>query len=84
MIPPSRRAFLRTLLSLPIAATVDVERLLWTPSPLIVVPRLVRSVTIDEINRVTMAAIFPGVVDQFFTATPILEYVRACELRERR
>lgn len=40
MIHPSRRAFLRILLSLPIATQFDVEALLWTPSPIVVVPAM--------------------------------------------
>ena len=40
MIHPSRRAFLKTLLSLPIAVQMDVEALLWTPSPIVVVPAM--------------------------------------------
>jgi len=75
MIHPSRRAFLRSLLALPIAATVDVEQLLWTPSPIIVVPAI-RGVTIEEINAVTMQVLLPGVCDHFFRSTPLLEYLR--------
>lgn len=35
-----RRDFLRLLLASPIAATLDVERLLWVPSPLVTVPAM--------------------------------------------
>jgi hypothetical protein len=34
----NRRAFLRSLLALPIAATFDVEKLLWVPGQMVVVP----------------------------------------------
>ena len=34
----SRRDLLRWLLASPVAATLDVERLLWVPKPLVVVP----------------------------------------------
>lgn len=34
----NRRSFLRTLLALPIAATFDVEKLLWVPRQMIAVP----------------------------------------------
>lgn len=33
-----RRSFLRLMLAAPIAATVDVEKLLWVPKPIITVP----------------------------------------------
>lgn len=36
--PCSRRDLLRALLALPIAATLDVEQLLWVPKPIITVP----------------------------------------------
>lgn len=35
-----RRSFLRFLLSTPLAATVDVEALIWVPKPIIVVPAM--------------------------------------------
>lgn len=40
MTKHDRRSFLRTLLALPIAATLDVEKLLWVPTTQIVVPTL--------------------------------------------
>lgn len=82
MIAPSRRTFLRTLLSLPIAATVDVEQLLWTPSPMIVVPAY-PPLTIAEINAVIMQSILPGLRDQFFLTSPLVEYMRAHERAKR-
>jgi hypothetical protein len=36
----TRRDLLRALLALPIAATLDVEQLLWVPKPIIVVPAM--------------------------------------------
>lgn len=44
----SRRGFLRLLLASPIAATVDVEKLLWVPKPIITVPSLIR---VDVFDR---------------------------------
>ncbi len=35
-----RRDFLKLLLSTPIAAELDVEKLLWVPKPIITVPTL--------------------------------------------
>jgi hypothetical protein len=52
MIAPSRRSFLRVLLSLPIAATLDVEKLLWTPSPIVVVPTLSLAHTEPNIGEI--------------------------------
>lgn len=37
---PTRRDFLKLLLSTPIAATLDVEKLLWVPQTQIVVPEM--------------------------------------------
>lgn len=39
-MPFDRRSFLKSLLALPIAATLDVEKLLWVPKPIITVPAL--------------------------------------------
>ena len=36
----SRRDLLRHLLMLPMAATLDVEQLLWVPKPIVTVPAL--------------------------------------------
>lgn len=36
----NRRDFLKLLLATPLAATVDVEQLLWVPKPIIVVPAM--------------------------------------------
>lgn len=47
-----RRSFLRHLLSLPIAATLDVEKLLWIPKPIITIPGLtVSQITAIKLNR---------------------------------
>lgn len=39
---PTRRDFLKFLLASPIAATLDVEKLLWVPTPQIVVPEITK------------------------------------------
>lgn len=39
---PSRRDFLKFLLASPIAATLDVEKMLWVPTPQIVVPEITK------------------------------------------
>ena len=69
-----RRTLLKTLLGLPIALTLDVEALLWTPRTLVTVPA-VRAVTLAEINAVMCARVIPGIVDNFFKASPMLEYL---------
>lgn len=73
---PSRRDFLRYLLATPLAMTLDVEQLLWVPSPRIVVPGL-RSVTLEEINRITVETLYPGILETFFAPSPLIEYMRA-------
>lgn len=70
-----RRSFLRALLATPLALELDVERLLWMPRPIITVPAL-RAVTMAEINAITLQTILPGVVDNFFKSTPLLEYLK--------
>lgn len=69
-----RRSFLRALLATPLALELDVERLLWVPCPIITVPAL-RAVTMAEINAITLQSVLPGVIDSFFTNTPLLEYL---------
>lgn len=44
MNQPSRRDMLRMMLAMPIAATLDIERLLWLPSPIVTVPALPASI----------------------------------------
>jgi hypothetical protein len=74
---PTRRSFLRTLLALPIAATLDVEKLLWMPGQQIAVPSTYVPISLDEINAVTMREIMPGIADQFFKTSPVLQYLQA-------
>ena len=44
----SRRDLLRSLLALPVAATVDWEQLLWVPKPIMVVPGSMNSLITPE------------------------------------
>lgn len=60
----SRREFLKALLATPIAATFDVERLLWVPGQMVTVPAL------------PCTHIFPPLMDDFFRSTPLLRYLR--------
>lgn len=76
MLQPSRRAFLRSLLALPIAAQVDLEKLLWTPGGLVSVPAPLRVASLEEINRITLEKVMPGLVDNLFMPTPLLAYLR--------
>ena len=39
-----RRDFIRLMLSMPIAAQFDIEKMLWVPKPIIVVPELPKRV----------------------------------------
>lgn len=53
----TRRDLLRLLLAAPIAATLDVEKLLWVPKPIVTVPAmpqwcyLTKDVTLAEYQR---------------------------------
>lgn len=77
MIPHSRRAFLRLLLTTPLAATVDLEQLLWTPRPMVVVPALrAAPLTLAEIDAVTRCVCQPAVLAALWETTPLLAYVR--------
>ena len=58
-----RRGFLRALLALPIAATLDVEQMLWVPGQMVTVP--------------AMPTLCPAVIrDEFFRSSPLLAYIR--------
>jgi hypothetical protein len=70
-----RRTFLRHLLALPIAAQLDVERLLWVPKSIITVPALPR-ISFDEINELCARMIMPVVIDSYFRANPLVAYFR--------
>lgn len=70
----TRRALLRHLLTLPLAATLDLERLLWVPGQLVTVPAM--RVPLDEITWVTCAQILPHIQDIFFQSTPLLAYLQ--------
>lgn len=62
---PDRRTFLRALLALPIAATFDVEKLLWIPRVMVTVPALPTSDVaqlLADLNRVTWQEVRGGVV----------------------
>lgn len=69
----NRRAFLRALLTLPIAATFDIEKLLWVPGQMVVVPPTYGHVhiTIDELDAVALRMLVP-IADSFFKADPSL------------
>lgn len=67
----NRRDFLRFLIAAPIAAELDVEKLLWVPRPIVTVPGLSAYplgtlLTLDEINAITHDVVFPGLADAFF------------------
>jgi hypothetical protein len=62
-----RRTFLRHLLALPIAATLDVEKMLWIPRTIITVPTMPyrRSVTMTQIIELELARLQPRIKDLF-------------------
>jgi hypothetical protein len=67
----TRRGLLRMLLATPAAAFVDYERLLWVPTPQIVVPAM--PLIFDDVAH---AELLPGITDQFFRSGPLMEYLR--------
>jgi hypothetical protein len=73
----TRRAMLRSLLSLPIAATLDIEKLLWIPGQMVVVPQTygVHRIMLDDINAATLRMWVPA-IEQFFTADPFLKMLK--------
>ena len=77
----SRRDFLRVLLATPLAATLDVERLLWIPGQMVTVPRIGHRINFDEIfdeiNEITLREILPLVRDKYFRYSPILSFLGA-------
>jgi hypothetical protein len=74
----SRRVMLRSLLSLPIAATLDVEQLLWIPKQLIVVPAGVprRPISYAEIADVVHRLYHPALLRSLFLQhDPLLGHI---------
>jgi hypothetical protein len=73
-----RRAFLKLLGTLPIAATLDLEKLLWIPGQMVVVPSTyeVHRITLDEINAATLRQLAPA-INEFFKASPFLAMLKA-------
>lgn len=70
---PDRRSFLRSLLALPLAAELDLEKLLWVPKPMIVVPRLPsRGLNYAEITEIAYRQVMPGIIDAYFRSNPLL------------
>jgi hypothetical protein len=71
-----RRDFLKRLLGtaagVALASTYDLEKLLWVPKPMITVPAL----NIDQLNAIVLKEIMPGIVDNFFKSTPLLQYMK--------
>jgi hypothetical protein len=65
----TRRDMLRLLLATSIAQTVDVERLLWVPKSIVVVPA---GISFDAINEIVIRQVMPVVIDSFFKTTPFL------------
>jgi hypothetical protein len=59
------------LVALPAAA-----RLPWTRMLAPVAEQPAISPLIDELNQITLAEIYPAVPDNFFTASPLLAYLR--------
>ncbi len=65
-----RRAFLRLLGTLPSAATLDPEKLLWIPNQMVAVPSTYEPTV--ETYKITLDAINAAMIDEFFRADPFL------------
>jgi len=61
----NRRDFLKFLLTTPIAATMDLEKLLWVPKPIIVVPAMPRALTMNQILEAELNRITPRIMRLF-------------------
>lgn len=46
-----RRSFLKFMLATPLAAQFDVEKMLWVPKPMIVVPELPKRAMLYGVNK---------------------------------
>jgi hypothetical protein len=68
----TRRHLLRALLALPIAATLDVEQLLWTPGQMVVVPGRGPWFGLAEANEILKAIYLPAVREMFNRSTVLL------------
>lgn len=74
----TRRGLLRALLTLPLAASASV-RSLFSPARPFFTPKYYEvsvPISLDELNRVTMAAILPSVRDDFFKSNALLAYLQ--------
>lgn len=79
----SRRALLRSLLALPIAATFDVEKLLWVPGQMIAVPPVpfvaeiqFHRISLDAMNAVVKENFLPHIPDLFLKDDPLYRHLR--------
>jgi hypothetical protein len=62
---PSRRDFLKFLLTTPLAATIDFEELLWVPKPMIVVPGGPKLANLSQIVAMELERIQPHIMALF-------------------
>ncbi len=90
-MPVSRRSLLRAWLASPLVTLLDAEQWLWVPKPVVAVPTLQYTpkyydvtVTLDEINAVTLREIYPPAMDGFFKTDPFLKYFKECYIKPRR
>lgn len=75
----SRRGFLRLLLASPLAATVDVERLLWVPKPIITVPAMPWVSHAQMVADAWEKLVRDYPVDNIFESYWLLEHLKMAE-----
>lgn len=72
----TRRNLLQAVLTLPL-----INRLPWVPKPAPIWPMrhygVSIPITLEEINRITMQTVMPGVIARLNEESPVLAYLRA-------
>lgn len=61
----NRRDFLKFLLAAPVAAELDIEKLLYVPKPMIVVPEFKTFISTSDIIAIEWERMMPKIKDLF-------------------
>lgn len=67
----TRRGLLKALLMLPVAATLDVEKLLWIPGQMVTVPAL----SLSEVNSCLKEVYLPAILNELNRENVLLKYL---------
>lgn len=75
----TRRHLLRLLLATPLAATFDVEKLLWVPGQMVVVPppHVIWNHRLWEIDHILKRVYFSHITEFLNTPDPLCGAIRA-------